>query len=172
MIINNTKDNIINKAEKYQTSNCILFIVGTQWYAYNDVLQTPQDTRIRYTENVKVISHALFADLIGLNGEYRTKFNNIIDHNAIENIEYLKELHQTYNTKWHGKEELKEDIRKPLVIDFTKELQKLITQKGSSLSLKLCENLITELEKSLERPITLEDIELAANFFVKQDQMT
>lgn len=69
-------------------------------------------------------------------------------------------------------EELKEDIRKPLVIDFTKELQKLITQKGSSLSIKLCENLITELEKSLERHITLEDIELAANFFVKQEQMT
>lgn len=29
MIINNTKDNIINKAEKYQTSNCILSNVGT-----------------------------------------------------------------------------------------------------------------------------------------------
>jgi len=74
MIINNTKDNIINKAEKYQTSNCILFIVGTQWYVYNDVLQTPQDTRIRYPKNLKIISYALFADLIGLNGEYRTLF--------------------------------------------------------------------------------------------------
>ncbi len=66
--------------------------------------------------------------------------------------------------------ELKEDIKKPLVIDFTKELQKIIFQKGSSLSLELCENLIMELERSLERPITIEDIELAANFFVKQEQ--
>ncbi|NVM34674.1 MAG: hypothetical protein HWN81_03700 [Candidatus Lokiarchaeota archaeon] len=69
-------------------------------------------------------------------------------------------------------EEIKDDIKKPLVVDFTKELQKIIIQKGSSLSLKLCENLITELGKSLGRPITIDDIELAADFFVKQEQLS
>lgn len=69
-------------------------------------------------------------------------------------------------------EDIKDDITKPLVVDFTKELQKIIIQKGSSLSFKLCENLITELEKSLGRPITIDDVKLAADFFVKQEQLT
>ncbi|MFX0104992.1 MAG: ADP-ribosylation factor-like protein [Candidatus Hodarchaeota archaeon] len=69
-------------------------------------------------------------------------------------------------------DEIKKDIEKPLVIDFTKELQNIILEKGSSLSLKLCQNLITELEKSLGRALTLEDIKLAADFFVKQEHLT
>ncbi len=69
-------------------------------------------------------------------------------------------------------EEIKKDMEKPLVIDFTKELQKIIIEKGSSLSLKLCENLITELEKSLGRALTLDDVKLAADFFIKQEQLT
>ncbi len=69
-------------------------------------------------------------------------------------------------------EDIKKEMYKPLVIDFTKELQKIIEEKGSSLSLNLCENLITELQKSLDRPITIEDIQLAADFFVKQEQLT
>lgn len=69
-------------------------------------------------------------------------------------------------------EGIKKDMEKPLVIDFTKELQKIIEEKGSSLSLNLCENLITELQKSLDRPLTIEDIQLAANFFVKQERLT
>ena len=68
-------------------------------------------------------------------------------------------------------EEIKKEMDKPLVIDFTKELQKIITEKGSSLSLTLCQNLITELQKSLGRPITLEDIKLAAEFFIKQEKL-
>jgi GTPase SAR1 family protein len=68
-------------------------------------------------------------------------------------------------------EEIKKDMEKPLVIDFTKELQQIITKKGSSLSLELCQNLITELQNSLGRQLTLEDIETAAEFFVKQEQM-
>jgi len=55
--------------------------------------------------------------------------------------------------------------------DFASELQKMITEKGSTLSLKLCEQLITELQNSLGRALTKEDITLAADFFVKQEQM-
>jgi len=53
--------------------------------------------------------------------------------------------------------------------DFPKELQILIEKKGSSLSLKLCEQLITELQKSLSRSLTVEDVEMAAEIFVKQE---
>ncbi|MFW9901659.1 MAG: ADP-ribosylation factor-like protein [Candidatus Thorarchaeota archaeon] len=69
-------------------------------------------------------------------------------------------------------EDIKKEIKKPLVIDFTKELQKMIISRGSSLSLNLCENLILELGKSLGRPITIDDLEMAAEFFVKQEQVT
>jgi GTPase SAR1 family protein len=69
-------------------------------------------------------------------------------------------------------EGIKKDMEKPLIIDFTKQLQKLIIEKGSSLSLNLCENLISELQKSLGRPLTIEDVKLAADFFVKQEKMS
>jgi len=67
-------------------------------------------------------------------------------------------------------EELAKEIKKPKISDFAKEVQKIISEKGSSLSLKLCEHLVTDLEQSLGRPLTKEDIQLAANFFVKQEQ--
>jgi GTPase SAR1 family protein len=69
-------------------------------------------------------------------------------------------------------EAIKKEMDKPLVLDFTKELQKIIIEKGSSLSLKLCENMITELQKALDRPINFDDVKLAAEFFVKQEKLT
>ena len=48
-------------------------------------------------------------------------------------------------------------------------LQQLIEQQGSSLSLNLCEQLLTELQSTLARPLTNEDLELAADIFVKHD---
>jgi GTPase SAR1 family protein len=68
-------------------------------------------------------------------------------------------------------EEIKKEMDKPLVIDFTKELQKAIIDKGSTLSLPLCQKLITDLQKSLDRPLDIEDVKLAAEFFVKQEKM-
>ena len=53
---------------------------------------------------------------------------------------------------------------------IAKILQIIIEQKGSSLSLVLCEQYISELQVSLERSLTYEDIELAADFFIKQEK--
>jgi len=47
----------------------------------------------------------------------------------------------------------------------------MIEKKGSSLSLKLCLQLITELQKSMSRPLTMEDVEFAAEIFVKHDSL-
>ncbi|MCK4286728.1 MAG: hypothetical protein KAX18_11025, partial [Candidatus Lokiarchaeota archaeon] len=69
-------------------------------------------------------------------------------------------------------EELIKEIKKSHTVDFSKELQEIISEKGSSLSLKLCEQLITDLAQSLGRSLTIEDVKLAANFFVKQEQIT
>ena len=68
-------------------------------------------------------------------------------------------------------EELTKDIKKLKGSDYAKELQKIITEKGGSLILKLCEQLIQDLVLSLGRPLTIEDVELAADFFVKQEQL-
>jgi len=69
-------------------------------------------------------------------------------------------------------EDLTKEIEKPKIVNFTDELQKIISEKGSSLSLKLSETLLTDLEKSLGRPLTIDDVNSAAEFFVKQDQLS
>ncbi|MFW9822530.1 MAG: GTPase domain-containing protein [Candidatus Thorarchaeota archaeon] len=69
-------------------------------------------------------------------------------------------------------EDLKIETKKFENVNFIEELHRMISEKGSSLSLKLCEHLITDLAKSLGRAITIEDVKLAAEFFVKQEQMT
>ena len=56
-------------------------------------------------------------------------------------------------------------------IKYPEMLQKIIEQSGSTLSLKLCFQLTTELQKTLARHLTIEDIESAARFFVKHDSL-
>ena len=55
--------------------------------------------------------------------------------------------------------------------NYPEMLQKIIEQSGSTLSLNLCSQLITELQKTLARPLTIDDIESAATFFVKHDSL-
>ncbi len=69
-------------------------------------------------------------------------------------------------------DDLTEEISRPKAIDFIHELQSIIMEKGSTLSLKLCEQLVLDLEQSLGRPLSIEDIKMAADFFVKQEQIT
>ncbi|MHA1623628.1 MAG: ADP-ribosylation factor-like protein, partial [Promethearchaeota archaeon] len=54
-------------------------------------------------------------------------------------------------------------------IDYPLELQKFIEQKGSSLSIDLCQQLITDLQTALSRSITSEDLEMVADVFVKNE---
>ncbi|MFX1325933.1 MAG: Rab family GTPase [Promethearchaeota archaeon] len=68
--------------------------------------------------------------------------------------------------------DLVKDVKKTGAINFTKELQQMISNKGSTLSLRLCEQLIIDLAQSLGRPLTIEDVQLAADFFVKQEQIS
>ncbi len=69
-------------------------------------------------------------------------------------------------------DELTEELSKPKAIEFIQDLQSMIMEKGSTLSLKLCEQLVLDLEQSLGRPLSIEDIKIAADFFVKQEQIT
>ena len=55
--------------------------------------------------------------------------------------------------------------------EFPKKLQTLIKRYGSSLSLSLCEHLIKELKNTLDRKLTIEDVETAAKIFVNQENL-
>jgi len=53
--------------------------------------------------------------------------------------------------------------------EFPGILQQMIEKRGSSLSLNLCEQLLAELQSTIARPLTIEDLDLAADVFVKHD---
>ncbi len=55
--------------------------------------------------------------------------------------------------------------------EFPKVLKELIEKKGSTLSLKLCEHLINQLQTTLGRTLTLQDVETAAEIFIKQENL-
>ncbi|MHA2339974.1 MAG: hypothetical protein ACXACX_21960 [Candidatus Hodarchaeales archaeon] len=105
-------ENIIHKINKYQSENTLLFIVGTRWYFYDEIKHLPQDNKIKYPENVRVISHNLSADLIGLKGEDKALYDKIIELNYDRDLDSLKALYNydlsSINT--HNTQELKEDL--------------------------------------------------------------
>lgn len=106
------EENIINKIEKYQSPKTLFFIIGTKWNSYNDVKELPKNDLIKYPENIRVISHDLFADLIGISGKDRELFNRIIDFNNNKDLEALKTLYNfdlsSINT--YNRNHLKEDL--------------------------------------------------------------
>ncbi len=53
--------------------------------------------------------------------------------------------------------------------EFPSILQQMIEKRGSSLNINLCIQLLAELHKTLARPLTIEDLNLAADVFVKHD---
>lgn len=87
------EENILNKIEKYQSPETLLFIVGTKWISYCDVKELPENDIIKYPKNIRIISHELFADLIGVSGKDRDLFNNVIDLNNNKELEALKTLY-------------------------------------------------------------------------------
>ena len=118
-------ENIINKIEKYQSPDTMLLIVGTKWNLYDDVKMLPQDEKIKYINNIRVISHDLFAELIDFKGENKLIFDNIIKinyNNEIDTLRMLYNLRLSY-VNLHDTNELIEDLnRKNLINKDLKEL--------------------------------------------------
>ncbi len=107
-----SNENLINKIEKYQSEDTLLVIVGTRWYPYVDIKNLPVDDRIKYPENVRIISHNLGADLIGLEGKDKELYDKIIDFNYNHDLDSLKALYNydLSSINIHNTEELKEDL--------------------------------------------------------------
>lgn len=105
-------ENLINKIVKYQSQDTLLIIVGTRWYLYDEIKYLPVDDRIKYPENVRVISHNLGADLIGLKGKDKAFYERIIEHNYNHDLDSLKALYtkDLSSIKSHNTQELKKDL--------------------------------------------------------------
>ena len=138
-----SETNVINKIEKYQSPGTLFFIVGTKWDNYSDVKELPKNDIIKYPENIKVISHELFADLIGISGKEREIFNNIIDLNNKKDLDALKTLYiydlssvDTYNAN-----DLKEELvqKKLIKKDFNEyfKFENLKTEEKNNKQLEL-----------------------------------
>ena len=72
--------NIINNCQRYQNPVMFLFIVGIKWhpsFKKGEIISVPQDKRIKYQENIRIINSNLLADLIGLDDKYRDKLFKI-----------------------------------------------------------------------------------------------
>ena len=107
-----SEENIMNKIEKYQSKDTIFNIVGTKWHDYEQTRPLPDDARIKYPENIRVISHDLFADLIGLDGKNRALYNKNIEFNYDNDLNSLKVLYnyELSETSTHNTKELKQDL--------------------------------------------------------------
>ncbi len=66
-------------------------------------------------------------------------------------------------------QEQKTKILSEIELDLKNQLQILIKNKGSDLSIDLCEFFINEMTEALGIPLTIEDIKLAAEFFYKKE---
>ncbi|MFX1380573.1 MAG: S8 family peptidase [Promethearchaeota archaeon] len=98
--------NIINICLNYQNPELFLFIVGIRWYPSfkkRETISIPQDNRIKYEENIRVINSNLFAILIGFDDKYRDILFKIIDSNKI---------FECNNINRHNIDELKADLRR------------------------------------------------------------
>ncbi|MHA1274774.1 MAG: hypothetical protein ACTSQS_15235, partial [Promethearchaeota archaeon] len=55
-------------------------------------------------------------------------------------------------------------------LDFAEILYKTIKDKGGDLSLALCQKYIKELLETLKRPLTKEDLEIAAKVYIQKER--
>ncbi|MFX1294625.1 MAG: hypothetical protein ACFFD2_07205 [Promethearchaeota archaeon] len=142
---NNIDDeNILAKIQKYQSSDTFLLIVGTRWHLHDEVKKLPESDLIKYPENIRVISHDLFTDLVGMKGENREIFNRVIDFNYDRKLASLQLLYhfELSLVDTHDTEDLKRDLIQKKLIEqdfseyFNFEELKRDNNDGKQLNLK------------------------------------
>ena len=147
------------------------------------LLKKAPDIRILFDEN---IAHQQTKSEITLND--LNEIEAILKDNklSVEERKYFEQRKLKLTRELELDETLRKDKLKNLHRKFTmqkeirkndkkveapaKELQKILKEKGSSLGLRLCEKLIENLEKSLGRDLTIEDIKFAADSYLKQEE--
>ncbi|MFW9941410.1 MAG: DUF2341 domain-containing protein [Candidatus Thorarchaeota archaeon] len=104
-------DALIEYCQKYQNPDMILYIVGIIWPAYNyeETINLPKDSKIKYPENIKIINVSLFYRIFLLNEQYQREFQNIINLN--DDLIALKEIYESTRITLHDTTELKDELK-------------------------------------------------------------
>lgn len=105
-------ENLLNKIEKYQSEDSLLIIVGTRWHLFDEIKHLPKDERIKYPQNVRVISYELAADFLGLINREKIYYDKIIDYNNDFNLNSLQGIYHNVLSKFvsYNTNDLREDM--------------------------------------------------------------
>ena len=107
-----SNNSILEICEAFQTIDTLLIIIGLNWptYEYEKIITLPQNERIKYQENIKIIDTELFTDFIGLNDKYRTNFNNLIKSFKKMDYKALQKYHDANGNIYHDTDDLRDDL--------------------------------------------------------------
>ncbi len=86
------------------------------YYPYDCIKTLPKHEGILYPDNIKVISHDLFAEFIGLQADALENYEQIIDLNYNGDVSTLKSIHHTNRVEWNDSTSLKKDLREKKLI--------------------------------------------------------
>ncbi|WP_371805711.1 hypothetical protein [Candidatus Lokiarchaeum ossiferum] len=116
-------ENLIETSLKYQRMDVMLFIVGLSWPLQSEqCISLPQDSQIEYPDNIRIIRHNLFADLVGLKEDYKMQYNLIVHYCQSTNVKALKTILHSLNNHLYTNSDLKDDLkRKGLIRDTVQE---------------------------------------------------
>ena len=103
-------DTLIDFCQKYQNPEMILYIVGVEWPAYNydERINLPKDSKIKYSQNISVISVNMFARIFLLTEQNQEDLQRII---KLSDLDRLKELYESMKIDIHDTEELKDELK-------------------------------------------------------------
>jgi hypothetical protein len=108
-----SEQNIVDLIIALQTIDLMVFIVGLIWpkFQYEQTINLPQDSRIEYPENIRIINYEIFADLVAIEGKFRVKYDKIIDLHQSSDANALKKILDSFKDLPHTTIDLKENLR-------------------------------------------------------------
>ncbi|MFW9819462.1 MAG: hypothetical protein ACFFE5_07615, partial [Candidatus Thorarchaeota archaeon] len=103
-------DTLIDYCQKYQNPEMILYIVGIEWpaYFYEERINLPKDSKIKYPKKIDVISLNLFSRIFLLSEQNQEELQKII---KVSDLDQLKELYESMKIATHDTEELKDELK-------------------------------------------------------------
>ena len=108
--------NILKKCLKYQHKDLLLFIVGINyWIDKNDFIKVPNDPKIIYSNNIRMVNLSLFSDLFEIDKKPKTL-------KIIQSIHYFLAREKLHSLKELDKNLLNIKFGNP---SFIKEVEKL-----------------------------------------------
>ena len=126
--------NIVSKIEKYQRNDIFLFIVGYHWTLSNQIKNLPNDSKILYPENIRVIDIDLFRNIFKFPDNLSKKLEYLLDLVDKNNLYTLTNEVRLEKQKLHKKEMLLKVLKSKGLIKF--EISEYLNFKKKSSMLK------------------------------------